>query len=245
MPAPKPSATRTKSAQIADEILQNITNGTWPPGSKLPPERELIDVFGVSRVCIRKALASLTGQGILTAVQGGGTYVNEVLPGDYLANALQMVVMDNLNYLEVQKFRLMMEPMIASTAAVTAGAEDIESMRACIARQTAAEQRDDLTGYLEEDNLFHRLLADSVHNELMTKVFSLINDLMDLAMAHTAELTQYEDGVSFHRRIFEAIEAHDSEGARSLMWCHVYGNIAAYIRRYGDPGKTAKTEPDA
>ncbi|MCD8514136.1 MAG: GntR family transcriptional regulator, partial [Nitrincola sp.] len=62
-------------AQIEEMILE----GTFNPGQRLPPERELAARFEVSRPSLREALQKLIARGLLTSRQGGGTYVAENL----------------------------------------------------------------------------------------------------------------------------------------------------------------------
>lgn len=223
----KAAVVKNKSERIADCIMASISDGKWKPGTRLPSERELIELYGVSRSTIRKALASLTGQGVLYTVQGGGTYINESLPENYLENALQLVVMDKLNYREVQEFRLLIEPSIAARAATTASKKDLQKLLSCIERQEEAQRSDDFEKYIEEDNLFHNLLAESVHNGIMEKVSGLTQDLMSITMTQTAGVTRYNDGVVYHRAIYNCLIKHDSEGARSMMWVHIMRNLEA------------------
>ena len=61
---------KTKSDYVCDGIMENISSGVWPVGSKLPCENELTEIFGVSRISVRKAISQLSGRGILSAVQG-------------------------------------------------------------------------------------------------------------------------------------------------------------------------------
>lgn len=62
-------------AQIADAIRLRISAGEWPPGHRLPPEPALAQEIGVSRGTLRRGLAALTAEGLLTQVQGRGTFV--------------------------------------------------------------------------------------------------------------------------------------------------------------------------
>ena len=61
--------------QIADGLLEKIEAGDLAPGEKLPPERELSQMFGVNRMTLRRALQRLELQGLLDRRQGAGTYV--------------------------------------------------------------------------------------------------------------------------------------------------------------------------
>lgn len=61
--------------RVRDEIAARITRGDLVPGQQLPTERELVNAFGVSRVTVRRAIAALTEEGLIYAIQGRGTYV--------------------------------------------------------------------------------------------------------------------------------------------------------------------------
>ncbi len=61
--------------QLKTVLRQSIESGTWQPGEAIPPERELIERFGVSRITVRQALADLQADGLLYRRHGKGTYV--------------------------------------------------------------------------------------------------------------------------------------------------------------------------
>jgi len=63
--------------QIADNLFNKIESGELSPGDRLPPERELSEIFGVNRLTVRRALQKLEIQGVLTRRQGAGTFVSE------------------------------------------------------------------------------------------------------------------------------------------------------------------------
>jgi GntR family transcriptional regulator len=66
-------------AQIEDRLAEAIGGGDLSPGARLPPERELAERLGVSRMTLRQALDSLERRGMLTRTRGrrGGTFVAE------------------------------------------------------------------------------------------------------------------------------------------------------------------------
>ena len=61
--------------QILEIITRKITDRTLPPGSKLPPERELASFFAVSRTTAINAYRQLEQQGLIQTKIGSGTYV--------------------------------------------------------------------------------------------------------------------------------------------------------------------------
>jgi len=67
------------SDEIVDQVRNLISQGKLKPGDRLPPERELIKEFGVSRPSIREALNSLVAQGFLEVKQGNRTLSNRLL----------------------------------------------------------------------------------------------------------------------------------------------------------------------
>ena len=62
---------------ISAQLQQQIVQGNYGPGAKLPSERQLMAQFEVSRITIRRAIANLVHQGLVTAHQGKGVFVNE------------------------------------------------------------------------------------------------------------------------------------------------------------------------
>ena len=62
--------------QLMTRISADIEKGTYPVGSRIPPEHELEKTYQVSRVTVRRALAELTGEGLLERKQGKGTFVS-------------------------------------------------------------------------------------------------------------------------------------------------------------------------
>jgi GntR family transcriptional regulator len=73
---------------VRDELMRQIREGGFPPGSQLPPERDLTESLGVSRVILREALRVLEEGGVLVRRHGVGTFVNA--PYKVLTSALQV-----------------------------------------------------------------------------------------------------------------------------------------------------------
>ena len=70
MNEPKPQYLKVKHY-----ILRHITNGDWPPLSRVPSENDLVSTFGVSRMTVNRALRELTDAGVVTRLQGVGSFV--------------------------------------------------------------------------------------------------------------------------------------------------------------------------
>src|SRR6201987_3462475 len=96
--------------QIADQIRSLVTAGEFPPGSRLPAERELAKRFGVSRPSLREAMIALEVEGYVDVRPGSGIMVltrQSVVPA----------VPDEEGPLEILRARILLEGEIAAEAA--------------------------------------------------------------------------------------------------------------------------------
>jgi GntR family histidine utilization transcriptional repressor len=66
--------------KVKDYILHNIGSGAWPSNQRLPSENDLVASLGVSRMTVHRALRELSSVGLLTRVQGVGTFVSTPKP---------------------------------------------------------------------------------------------------------------------------------------------------------------------
>ena len=125
----KPIKPKKISSQIADQIRSSILAGEFPPGAKLPPERELAELFGVSRPSVREALNMLSSSGLVTSHQGGGTVVLSLVEsggGNPLSELIRSQQERALDVIEVRKG---LESWTAYYAALRALPEDIRRLR--------------------------------------------------------------------------------------------------------------------
>lgn len=104
---------RTTAEQVAEAVQLAILTGEFARGSRLPPERKLAAMLGVSRPTLREGLNQLVAKGLLVSIPGLGTFVSsqdvaaslETLPGQYLiAAAKQRKIELVRHYLELRRF---------------------------------------------------------------------------------------------------------------------------------------------
>ena len=78
-----PNDPRPAYQQVADQLRQAITSGTYAPGDKLPSGRALASEFGIAPMTVATALDLLRDEGLIRSWQGRGVYVLE--PGEHAA----------------------------------------------------------------------------------------------------------------------------------------------------------------
>lgn len=208
--------------ETIEHLLQAIRVGLFPPGQKLPAERELAGHLGVSRATLREALAELQHAGFLEVRRGryGGTYVLEARSAARQGRAQ----LSPLQQRDVLVFRAVLEPAAAELAAQadrTASAQ--EHLRGCL----ADVQRADRVSYRARDSRFHIAVAElSGSASLITAVTDTrarVNALLDGIPLLPANL---EHSNEQHVAITEAILRGDAAQAKALMANHLEGTAS-------------------
>jgi len=223
----KPALARVKRAKIKEQIVEQlrdqIVRGVWTPGSKIPSENELTRRLGVSRVSLREALQNLASLGLLESRQGGGTYIKEY-SGEILFSPLfPMLALDKTDVLNVLGYRRIVEKGTAALVAEKAGTKEIEELEA--AYQEMLRQQQDAHAFARADLDFHLALARATGNPIVIKVNDIIRNILSVSMDKIVLTLGVSDGLSYHRRILDAIIAHDAGLAESLMEEHILKTI--------------------
>ncbi|EHY2961444.1 FadR family transcriptional regulator, partial [Escherichia coli] len=150
------------SQQILDQIKQNIYDGTYPIGEKLPSENVLADAFGVSRVPIREALGVLEASGIITSRQGGGRRVID----HSILSKYEPIVMEIACPQEIEsllEMREVIEHEAAAIAALRRTPEELLTIEQAHQAFILATQKNNNIGH-QEDYQFHRAIMVASHN---------------------------------------------------------------------------------
>ena len=201
--------------QIERLILKKLQ-----PGDKLPSERELAEMLGVSRSSIRDAIRSLELMGLVEPRQGAGTVVCEV-SAESLVNPLSsLLVRQQQQVGELLDFRKMLEPPLAARAATHASDEEITEMEEILRRQDEKLRLGRLA--IEEDSEFHYTVAMASGNSVVLKVLDVLMDLLRETRERSLQLDgRPEKSLAGHRRILAAIKRHDGEAAKAAMRRHI------------------------
>jgi len=205
---------------VIDEIGRRIVAGEFPSGKALPSEAELCGMLGVSRTVLREALRVLSAKGLVDARPKIGTLVRPArswnfLDADILSWLLKAPDADRAID-ELYELRHLIEPIAASLAARNARAADIEVLRAACQDMQAAG--DDGEKIAAPDLRFHQAIIEASGNRL----FSSLAPVIGAALTVNFELVRHvprghTHALPMHRKVLEAIAAHDAPGARLAM----------------------------
>jgi GntR family transcriptional repressor for pyruvate dehydrogenase complex len=209
--------------QVFEQLRDRIVERTWEPGAKIPSENALAEALGVSRGPIREALHMLASLGLLETRQGGGTYVREFSGEVFLNPLLPMLALDAVDILHVLEYRKIVEKGIVSLVVKRAGSVEIEELE-CAFRAMEGH-KNDARAFAQADLSFHLALAKATANPVVMKVNAVITDILKVSMYGIVDSLGTKDGLHYHRKILDAIEAGDGLRAEALMEEHVERTI--------------------
>jgi len=216
--------------RLSDQIVQRLETlmleGSFKPGDRLPPERQLAEQLGVSRPSLREAIQKLTARGLISARQGGGTYVTSRLDSGFADPWKEMLGTHPELHRDVLEFRRMLEGTVAQMAAERATEADLDRIAALFAQLEAAHQQGRLDLTSEVDVQFHQALADAAHNALFTH---LSNSLLTMLQTHVhdnianlfAVGTVSGQLLDQHRAVWLAVKSRQGAAARAAAEAHI------------------------
>lgn len=200
---------------VASELLKLIDSGEFPPGSRLPGERDLAERFGVSRVTVREAEIALEARGLLAIRTGSGVYVRQ--------RAEAVGALPDVSAFDVTAARSVMEGEAAALAASHITDEEIRELEELVLAMSRPDVSDQAAG--EADRAFHLRIAQITGNPVIEYVVRSIWRMRDeLPQVSTvyARVCHHDAGdrLREHGAILDALRARDPATARRAMHAH-------------------------
>jgi GntR family transcriptional repressor for pyruvate dehydrogenase complex len=224
--------TKTLSDKIVDQIKECIISGEWKPGERIPSENDLTKQLNVSRISVRDAIQRLIGMGVLKVRRGEGTFVTDLGIAEYFQSLLPMLMVDKVDLLDMLEFRCMLEPTYISYTVKRISEEQIGYLKETLEKMSGAAKDKDYKQFSKYDSKFHLLIALETHNAALIKVYTIINDMMEMEMIDTVDIVGLEDGLYYHKRILDAIEARDADLSAKCMLEHLQ-NAYNKVKKFG------------
>jgi len=203
----------TTAVEIAAQIRGMIHRRELRPGERLPTERELAKLLGVSRPTLRDGISSLAAVGVLRSRSGAGTFVVEAEDSPSLdSGPLHMMAsLHGFTSSEMLEARGTLEMVVAELAAQRATAEQVAGMSEEIAEMYAAlgEPEQFRVHHLR----FHQTVAAASGNRVLT---SLVN-MVAAAQFEVYRAEDLKESAGMHWHVYRAIRDRDPEATRNAM----------------------------
>jgi len=204
---------------IVQQIKTQIKKGILKPGEKLPSERKLADLLGVSRASVREAIQALAFSGYLEVIQGKGTYVLEIATKyDEIVDFFSEFSNYSLDYL--MEARIMLEGEFARLAALNAKQEEIDVIERVFNEISNSK---DTNAFFVKDLKLHLAIAKATHNPIMNGLMKIIGEMLYKETRKIIEVSRdaRENNIETIRGLIQAIKQRNADQAKELMVKHI------------------------
>lgn len=209
-------------AQVTEQLRDQIREGKWPVGSRIPTEPELSDLTGTGRNTVREAVQALVHGGMLERRQGSGTYVIAATDlggtlGKYFADAHER---------DVLELRQALDTTAAALAAKRRDESDIANLRELLEARRGSWDENDLVA-INADVQLHRAIVVASHNSVYLEFYDSLLPVIEQGIrARTAKT-----GESFHEEhtaLVQAVIDGDADRAAAKARCFFNDLLADY-----------------
>jgi GntR family transcriptional repressor for pyruvate dehydrogenase complex len=221
--------------EVASQIEAMIHAGQYGIGEELPSSRDLMKVFGVGRPAIREALSSLQQMGLVAVTNGSRARVTQPTPAvvlKSLSGAARYLLAQPGGIGQFQDARMFFEMGLARRAARHATKADINELAAALAANHNAVGN--LAAFERTDVAFHYVLAKVARNPIFIAMHQAIVEWLT-EQRHVALDISGADRIAyrFHKRIFDAVAAHDADAAEKAVQEHLVSVVDLYWKARG------------
>jgi GntR family transcriptional repressor for pyruvate dehydrogenase complex len=214
------------SHSVVRQIEHLILRGILKPGERLPSERELADRLGVSRPSLREALTELQASGLLTTRAGSGVFVADVLGSAFSDTLVRLFAGHDEAVFDYIAFRRDMEGLAAERAATRGTDTDLKVIDAIFKKMEAAHAKRDPSEEAGLDADFHLSIIEASHNVIMLHMMRSMYQLLREGVFYNRQIMfkqrmRRDTLLDQHRRINDALQARDADGARKAVEAHL------------------------
>ena len=210
--------------QVLLQLKKMLIDGEWAPGSKIPSENELAEMFEVSRITVRQALQKLNALGLIETRLGDGSYVRNLDIGDSMNALIPVMYLGDQSDAQVFEFRQIIETGCTKLAVNRATKKDIEELKIILAEMVRCKDKSDIKGFSKADLKFHFKIAQITRNALFIKTNSILQDVLEQSMDTVIDKMGFENGIHYHQQIIKAFENRNEEEAVKMMNAHIEKN---------------------
>jgi len=221
-PVAKGNGHRKVNEAIVQAIQDQIRRGELKAGERLPPERQLAEMFDASRSSVREALRVLELSGLVYSRHGEGNFVAELLPAGAALTLVDFLERQRASLLDLSDARKLFEPYLASLAASRATVDDLEVLRRTAEEEETRLRAGEAQAAFRADRAFHHAVAIATGNQTLVTLHTYLSDLVAGGRREALENDIRRAQSAFdHRRVYQAIARRDGAAARSAMLRHL------------------------
>ena len=209
--------------EIVEYLLEDIKNGVYTMGEELPSERSLMEEFQVGRPAIRESLLKLERMGFIETRPGVRAKVCEPTVSPLLKDMTDVVQINLQNPLWLtyfQEARCLFESALARAAAEKFDEERIKQLKNAL--ESNKTHLDDISAFANADVAFHKIIADATENPIFSILYHHLNKwLLEQRRTTLAVPGQALKALNAHKKIYEALAAHNADMAGQAMQEHL------------------------
>ncbi len=214
-------------------LIQQIGDGQFQPGDKLPTESAIMQAQGVSRTVVREAISRLQAGGYVETRHGIGTFVLERRSESFLIDPATITTLKDV--LAMLELRISLEVEAAGLAAQRRSNEQLQAMRTLLDSMRGGAEQPDRA--VSADLELHLLIATSTGNRYFSDIMGYLGTVLiprtrlnSAYLAHDDQQRYQSRLDAEHEAIVQAIEDGHVEGARAAMRLHL-SNSRERLRR--------------
>jgi len=228
---------------VVKDISNLIKQGELKPGDPLLSERELCEHFNISRTSVRKALAILSGMGLVEITPRNGAYVAEGNSQPAIDSLSRMIARNRYQAANLYEVRRIIEVQAARLAAIRREEADVIKLREL--HTLIKDNQQNPNELHRADMNLHVGIAESTKNpffgELMRVLISAYMEIFNIVWANydndESEKSLFAHYIQQHGLIVEAIADRDSEAAAAFMTQHIDDSRKRYERILSERSK--------
>jgi GntR family transcriptional regulator, transcriptional repressor for pyruvate dehydrogenase complex len=212
-----------KSDHVFEQLSGFIRDGRFPPGSRLPAERELTRLFNTSRQTIREAIYRAELVGLVAVRHGTGSFVIAQQPQAPIDRPLIDLIKTEAHRIgEFFEIRRALEGWCAAQAAKVRTEPDLRAMRARLDAMHGLDVTD--PAWEENDIAFHEALAAATGNPVVVKMMDILRESFTAFYRLKRFIPDREEQAviwQHHADIYDAIRARAPERAQRAIVAHM------------------------
>lgn len=206
--------------QIFNRIREWLRSGKLKEGDPLPSERELAQMFDVSRVPVREALKVLEFVGIVQQVRGKGVFIKKISVNNIIETIDFVMMNPSHTMLELFEVRVGMEIQAAFLAAQRRTEQDLVNIN--LALEATEKKENGETISADPALNFHSAIIVASHNSALIEINQFLAEwLRSMRTKYIYPSGRSEKGDIEHRKLYELISAGDSSGSAEMMRAHL------------------------